>query len=197
VYTIDVAIRGTSPLLQHAFPQTTIAGLMEGTKKRTGTQDYSLEWMDTMYVDTQGFLYQPATHIEGAMVRSAAYFKVAGGRGKTYKDVIRAHVYVSPDRLIHQRDGGYVIAPGTEILTIPRDDMRINVTRVVVQRSAVARARLEIDRGWELAFCFEVLEDGVRADDIRKILEHAGKATGIGDWRPKYGKFEVAHFQAA
>jgi hypothetical protein len=183
VYTIDVAIRGTSPLLQHAFPQTTIAGLMEGTKKRTGTQDYSLEWMDTMYVDTQGFLYQPATHIEGAMVRSAAYFKVAGGRGKTYKDVIRAHVYVSP--------------PGTEILTIPRDDMRINVTRVVVQRSAVARARLEIDRGWELAFCFEVLEDGVRADDIRKILEHAGKATGIGDWRPKYGKFEVAHFQAA
>lgn len=66
MYSIDVHIQGTTPLLQHKFAPAVLTTLMEGASKRTGAPDYSLEWLDTMYVTSDGYLCQPATHLEGA-----------------------------------------------------------------------------------------------------------------------------------
>ena len=194
MYTIDVRIRGTTPLLQHKFAPTALDTLMDGASKRTGAPDYSLEWIEAMYVTADGYLCQPATHIEGALVRAGGVFKVKGKSGKTWKDAMRAYCYVQPHELVHQRSGAPVKAPGPDLLTMPMQHLSVNIMRVIINRSAVARSRLMIGVGWELVFTIEVHDEQLRFDIVRTILEEAGRSVGIGDFRPRYGRFEVVTF---
>lgn len=194
MYEVKVKIRGIVPLLQHRF--ASLDSLMEGATKKTGASDYSLEWMDTMYVNPDGVLFQPAAHIEGALVGAAVLFKVKGRGGKTWKDAVRAYCYVLPEEIVHLRDGEPVRAPGPEILRHPTEHLRVDVRQVRIKRAAVARSRLLIAAGWELAFRVEVHDEQVRPDVLLAILDESGRAVGIGDFRPRYGRFEVVQFEA-
>jgi hypothetical protein len=197
MYTIQAVISGTAGLLQHAFGQASMATLQENAKKQTGTPDYSLEWMSTMYTTRDGLLYQPASHIEGALQRAASGFKQKGKGGKTWKDAVKAYAYVLPDEIPHLRDGECVPAPTADLLKHPTEYLSVSIMRVKVQRAAVARSRLLIAPGWQLAFTIQVQDDQLRPDVVRPILEEAGRAVGIGDYRPRYGRFEVAEFRVA
>lgn len=194
MYSIDVHIQGSTPLLQHKFAPAALATLMEGASKRTGAPDYSLEWLDTMYVTLDGYLCQPATHVEGALVRAGSAFKVKGKSGKTWRDAMRAYCYVQPNDIVHLYQGNSVKAPGPELLTTPTEHLSVNVMRVIVNRSAVARLRLMIGAGWELAFTIEVHDEQLRPEVVRTILDEAGRSVGIGDFRPRYGRFRVTLF---
>lgn len=194
MYKVNVTIEGTTALLQHAFTKNHLATLMEGAKRQTGATDYSLEWMTTMHLTRDNYLCQPASHIEGAMVKAAALFKIKGAKGKTWKDAIRAYCYVAPDEVLHMRNDEYVPAPGVDLTDSPTEHLSVSVMRVVVQRSAVARARLMIAPGWQLPFTLEVHDDQVRPDIAQEILAEAGRAVGIGDFRPRYGRFVVSRF---
>lgn len=197
MYQINVSIKGTSPLLQHGFTQNHLSTLMDGMKKQTGSPDYSLEWLTTMYITRDGWLCQPAAHIEGAMQRAAGGFKQKGKGGKTWKDAVKAYCYVLPDEIIHLCNGVPVAAPGPELIEAPTHNLSVSIMRVKVQRAAVARSRLMIAPGWELAFTLDIQDDQLRPDVAQGILEEAGRAVGIGDFRPRYGRFEVASFQVA
>lgn len=35
----------------------------------------------------------------------------------------------------------------------------------------------------------------VALDQVKEILDHAGRRVGIGDWRPKFGRFFVSKFE--
>lgn len=195
MYKVNATVRGTAPLLQHRFGAVALDSIQQGASKRTGAPDYALEWMGTMYVNQDGHLFQPAAHIEGAMVRAASSFKVKGARGKTWKDPIRAYAYVTPDEILHLERGKPIVAPGPELLEKPRGLLSVSVMRVKVQRAAVARSRLMLNAGWMLNFNIEVHDEQVRPDVLREILEEAGRAVGIGDFRPRYGRFDVVDFK--
>lgn len=197
MYQINARIRGVAPLLQHKFGAATLETLMQGSNKKTASQDYSLEWMTTMYASPQGYIYQPAAHIEGMLVKAGALFQIKGRKGKTYKDSMRAYVYVQPDEVPHLWNGECIPVPDASLITDPTDALQVSVMRVVVQRSAVARARLMVSTGWELAFTMEVHDEQLRHDVVQEILREGGRAIGIGDFRPRYGRFEVVDFQVA
>lgn len=197
-YRINAVVEGSAPLLQHSFTQNHLTELAERAKKNTGAADYSLEWLTHMYVartDGQDLICQPATHIEGAMVRAAGSFKIAGKRGKTYRDAVQAYLYVSPDNIPHIRNGDLVPAPDASLMEDPVNGLSVSVMRVKVQRAAVARSRLLIDTGWQLAFAIDVIDDQLQPGVIQTILTEAGRAVGIGDYRPRYGRFNVVSFQ--
>ncbi len=194
MYEIDVRIRGTAPMLQHKFGLPELENIQKASKKQTGSVDYSLEWMETMYVTSTGLLYQPANHIEGALKKAGARFKIKGGAGKTYKDAFSGYCYVTPDEIPHIWNNQYVLAPTKDLLTTPQENMLVNVQRVVIQRSAVARARLMLCPGWELAFGIQIHDDQLRIEVVKEALIEAGRAIGIGDYRPRYGRFEVVQF---
>ena len=86
-----------------------------------------------------------------------------------------------------------MLAPKADLLLQPTEHLSVSVMRVIVQRAAVARARLQIAPGWELKFNLEVHDDQVRPDVIPEIMVEARRAVGIGDFRPRYGRFEVTH----
>lgn len=197
MYTINILIKGTSALLQHAFGQTQLNVLREAAKKQTGVFDYSMEWLNTMYVTKDGYLYQPATHVEGAIQRAASAFKVKGKGGKTWQDAFKAYVYIRPDEIIHLREGEPVRAPGEELLRKPTEYLSVSMMRVKVQRAAVVRSRLQIAPGWELKFSVRVHDEQVRPEVIKAVLDEAGHAVGIGDYRPRFGRFTVEEFVLA
>jgi hypothetical protein len=193
MYKIDCTIRGTKELIQHGFNQVQLDQIQKSSKRLK--VDYSMEWLTTMYVTDRGFLYQPATHIESAMQKAAASFKIKGQRTKTWTMPIKAYVYVTPTQIIHLRDGQPVRAPDEKLLRQPLETMWVDVRRVVVQRASVARSRLMIASGWELNFQLEIHDDEITPDIIEPILVDAGFAMGIGDYRPRYGRFEIVRFE--
>ena len=188
MYTIGVKIRGVSPLMQHRYPLPDFADLGKGGKQQSGSIDYTREWVNYLYT-ADGEVYQPAVHIEGALVKAAADFKIQGKRGRSYKDLFKGAVFVTPDRIPHG------IKVPTELDCDADKPLYLDVRPVVVQRARVIRIRPTFAPGWELAFNIEVISDQVPDGIVNDALVYAGKAVGIGDFRPRFGRFMVTAFE--
>lgn len=189
MYTLNVSIEGIAPLLQHRYPLPDFEDLSKGGKKKTGEVDYTQEWREALYVTPEGDIYQPATHLDGAMVKAAAGYKIQGARGKTYKDLFKGNVFTSPDTILHG-----VKAPDN-LDTDGDKPLYLDVRPVVVQRARVVRIRPAFKPGWKLDFEVTVLDDQVPANVVNEVLQLAGRTVGIGDFRPRFGRFMVTHFE--
>ena len=196
----EVTIEGTADLLFNAFGVETMAGLDKGSKASTVAKDYSDEWKGKMYLLDDGTLYQPESHVLGTLVRAAVSEKIPGRRGKTYKDAVKASVFIVPScipHLVKAQD-----FEGAAVLTGPManpDGCQPYVDRraVRVQKAMVIRYRPALSRGWRLSFNLEVLDDDFRPDALKAILDRAGREVGIGDFRPRFGRFMVTKFEQA
>lgn len=192
MYTIDVEIEGVAPLLHHNFGALTQAALEQPAKKRTGAPDYSTEWKDTCYTDGNGNLVQPGIHLEMCMVKAATSFRIPGARGRTYKDLFSSSIFVRPDMLPHG-----IKVPEKPKVNKTDDPVYIDLRPVVVQRARVLRSRLAFAPGWKLKFQIDVQDDNIQLDVVQEVLTLAGQTVGIGDYRPRYGRFRIVHFDRA
>lgn len=187
MYQVECTVKGIAPLMQHRFPLPDFGSLSNGGKKSTGAQDYSQEWRDYLYVK-DGMIVQPSCHFEGAMVKAATGFKVSGKRGKTYKDLFQANIVIDPTDIPHN-------IPVPEELDCDADKvLYLDMRPVIIQRSRVVRLRPTFKPGWELSFNINVLDDEIPFQMVSEVLLQAGKAVGIGDYRPKFGRFMVTKF---
>jgi len=170
---VNATILGVAPLLQHRYPSE-----KEETKitKTRGARDYSGEAELALYKDEAGKIYQPAEHILGALIKAAGDFKITGRGKKTYKDLIKSAVVIFPDAIPHKKTKWIV-------------DRR----PVVVQRARIMRERPRFD-DWELNFIIETLDEQLPISALKEILDQAGKV-GIGDFRPRFGRFMVTEFK--
>jgi len=175
---VEITIKGISPLLMHRFPMT---GADEPSKKRTGVPDWQAEAEIALYKDEEGIIYEPASHLEASIQNAAKSFKITGRRGATYGKLVGATVEVHPDAIPHKITK-YVI------------DSR----PVVIQRARIIRYRPRFDE-WELDFTLRLLDEQLKVDVVKEILDQAGLYVGIGDYRPqrggKFGKFMVTKFE--
>lgn len=189
MYTVDCSIVGTAPLMQHRFPMPDLATLSKGGKKSTGAKDYTEEWREYLYVNKAGQVYQPAVHIEGAMVKAATNFKITGKRGKSYKDLFSAALFIGPDEIPH----GF---QNPDVLDTDADKpLYLDCRPVVVQRARVVRIRPTFKPGWTLDFEINVIDDELPSEIVQDALTLAGKAVGLGDFRPRFGRFSVSRFE--
>lgn len=183
--TINVKIQGLSPLLQHRYVFKD--ELDSGAQKKSGGKDYSDEWKKALYFDEKIGIYQPATHIEGALIKAAVNFQITGKGKKTYKDLFKSAVFVTPDYVPHGLKGTPDKLAEEGKLTIDKRLVRIN-------NSGVERRRPML-KSWSLEFVIEVHDDQISHDVVKQILEHAGRYVGIGDYRPKFGRFTITKFE--
>ena len=189
MYTVDVRVRGTAPLMQHRFPVPELEEMSKGATMRTGAKDYTQEWREYFYTTSDGKIYQPATHFESAMVAAAKNFKIKGRGNKTYMDLFRACVFIAPEQIHHG-----VTVP-EELDTDADKPLYLDVRPVVVNRARVVRIRPTFKPGWELGFVIEVMDDQIAPELVNDILSLAGKTVGIGDYRPKFGRFMISKFE--
>lgn len=188
MYLVDVTIKGDAPLLQHRFPVPDLVSMTKGGTKQTGAKDYTEEWREHLYV-SKGQVYQPAVHIEASLVKAAVNFKITGKRGKTYKDLFRAAVFVTPEEILHN-----VKAP-KKLDTDADKPFYLDMRPVVVQRARIVRIRPAFKTGWELDFQIQVIDDQINETLLQDVLTLSGKSVGIGDFRPKFGRFSVVKFK--
>lgn len=172
---IDVEITGIAPLLQNRY-QTENNGVnkSKAKKKEYNPQE---EAKKCLYKTLEGEVYQPAEHIYQSMVKASTDFKFEGK--KTYKDLIQSRILIEPEAIPLITEGEY------EIDTRP----------VVIQRARVLKWRPKFN-DWKLKFTLTILdEDNIGISVAKEILEKAGATKGIGDYRPRFGRFMVTNFE--
>lgn len=181
---IEVEIKGIAPLLHHKY---TLKGEVDAPK-RSGKPDYSQEWLEALYWSDEIGVYQPASHIEGAMIKAAVNFQIPGRGKKTYKDIVKSAVFTRPDYIPFGMTGN------PEKLQ-QEGKFDLDCRAVIVNRGRVERIR-PIFRDWGLKFQLEICDDQISDAALKDILDHAGKYCGIGDYRPRFGRFMTVEFRA-
>lgn len=187
---IDVRIAGIAPLLQHRrpFPEEELENKPE---PRSGIPDWSLEAETSLYKLDDGNIYQPADHIHASMVKGAVNFQIPGKGKKTFKDLTNAAVVVEPDCILHG-----LVFDGFEKPDSNGHCVVVDKRWVVVNRSRVLRYRPKFEE-WALEFAISVLDEQYPAVVVRDVLDWAGKYVGIGDFRPRFGRFQVTHWDVS
>lgn len=170
---VNVKIKGIVPLLQNRF-----VGEEEAASQRTGVIDRSEEWREALYFDEKIGIYEPSEHIWGAMIKAASNFQIPGRGKKTYKDLIKSGIVIEPDKIPLGK----------------REPDEIDKRPVVVRGCRIIRQRPMMKEGWELSFTITILDEQLQPEVVKAILEHGGKYVGIGDYRPRFGRFEVVSF---
>lgn len=172
---IEVEITGIAPLLQHRFPVEEHGENKSKSKKKVYVPKDEAE--KALYRNAKGEIYQPSEHIYQSMIRAAVDFKFEGK--KTYKDVITSGIVVSPEEIPMLSENGY----------------EIDARPVVIQRNRVMCWRPRFNK-WKLKFTIDILDDeNISVAVVKEILEKAGATKGIGDYRPRFGRFMVTSFQ--
>jgi len=124
-----------------------------------------------------GELCQPAEHIYQAMCKAAGDFLIKGKNKKTYRGVVAGNVVISPEFIGH----------GT-------DKYGIDARPVGIQKSRILRRRPWL-KSWLLEFEISVLDEELLPREVlNSILVTAGQTIGIGDYRPRFGRFIVEEF---
>lgn len=195
--TVKVSIKGITPLLQNN-PQTVdrfnkFAKLMAqiNAKKTRRTDDDYLELRDIeieskVYFDEQvGGVYVPSSWLLEAIACSS--FKVA----KVSRADIRGSVFAVEDKIkLNHKGLGKVKAIADivgnpdfrQMLTLPQSNVR------------VVKA-FPIFHNWAFDTSIEYDDKTLDGDSLTRIIEHASKYGGFGDFRPKFGRAvaEVTH----
>jgi hypothetical protein len=185
--TITFKIKGVTPMLQHN--DTTADPLNEYSKamkrissKRTKTEDDHLEMARIemragLYWDEAVGLHIPGENVEACLI-GAAKFKKLGTTFKRGAQVVDIHCPLV--------DTG---APENPDEIVADNNFRFTKS-VKVGTSKVMRTRAIFDT-WATEFTVMFEPTQLQREDIIEMAESAGAMVGLGDWRPRFGRFEV------
>lgn len=179
---IQVAIHGLRPYLQHRRPQDEkdvekskqITNILR--KNAYDVEAGAAEAALGVYLNSKGKPYIPADQIQESMTRAGTQIRVAGQGKKTYKDFMRSYLFITPEQI--------PLTP--ETWEVDRRFVRIN-------RAGIMRHR-PIFNDWAAKMKITLTDDTIPVDVVLEILRISGTRVGIGDYRPRFGLFEVAAF---
>lgn len=173
--SVNVSIKGSSPLLMHRFPLEPV----EAIDKKPRDEQAEL----ASYRAADGVLFIPGVNIQRAFVSAATYSK---GKGRsTLQKQAAACLLVSP-----------------EVVTLGQKTFEIDSRPVVMPatKGRVLRHRPRLDQ-WECSFALEWDETLLREEEVRRIVDDAGSRVGLLDFRPEkkgpFGRFMVTSWKAS
>lgn len=194
-------IQSISPILMHGgklknplHPLTKEFKRFSGKQKKTDEDLLALaklEWIAGMYL-----IEMPTVEVQGGDVKL-----IGGGQPCLPSDVIEAAIIngAKKHKLGNQFKSGILIDKDFPLEyegpTTPEeiwaDGNFTDMRPVRIQKNAVMRCR-PIFNSWSLTFTVNYLPNVLNKDQIQEAVESAGLQIGVGDYRPKYGRFMVA-----
>ncbi len=175
--TIQVEIKGTSPLLVHRFGEDAEQG-KPTRQMQVNHRDPREEATKCAYIAKDGTYYINAFSIPGAMGNAGANHKAKGSR-KSLRFVVPSAVRMTTD--------GITILNGAG----PAKSFEVDSRPVTIPatKGRIMRHRPRFDQ-WGLKFDLVVNDDLLSLDMAHQLLQEAGQQIGIGDFRPeKRGPF--------
>ena len=186
---IEFEIKGVEPLLLHngalANPLNQFVIEMKkysGKRKKTES-DYQklayLEWMGGLYINEDKEIVIPGEVLEAAIV--------SGARKKRQGKQAEVAIFVENNaRLIYD---------GPTDLEELWEDKRFRLEAIVRIRSARIVRTCPKFKDWSAKFVVTYDKDIVNMRDVVEHVKNAGSQCGIGDWRPKFGRFEIVSYK--
>jgi len=182
MYKLKIGIKGKVDLLMHKLPYSSEEEYKDSKEVTKILQKNPFDKKAVaravemcIYRNEDGDVCFPAEWIEKSLERAAVQFKIPGQGKKTYMDSMKSQVLVEPS-LIKLEHDGYIT------------DMK-SVT--INKKSRILRHRPLFKAGWGAEFILSIFDDSVTTDIIEEIIRYAGFYGGLGDYRPKYGRFVV------
>lgn len=184
--SVTYQIRGTSPLLMHSerlanpFDDFTRA-IKAVSGKRKKTEDDLLEMARLehhggLYYDEAAGIHVPGWNIFATIV----------GGGKLHKlgTTIKRAVFVLEDKVPLIYDG-----PKTPEALF-KDKRFVDMRGVKVGTAKIMRCR-PIFKAWSATFTATYDENSIQRAELDRCVFDAGAMVGLGEYRPRFGRFEV------
>lgn len=184
--TVQVEIRGITPLLIHRFSEDAEQGKKTRRIEATKT-DPREEATKHAYIANDKTFYFNAFAIPSAMGNAGANHKARGTR-KSLRYVVPSAVRMSTDTVTILNGAG------------PAKDFEVDSRPVTIPatKGRIMRHRPRFDC-WGAKFELMVDDNLLSAEMAHQLLQEAGQSIGIGDFRPEkrgpFGTFRVTKFE--
>lgn len=181
---LKVKITGVAPLLLHNGRlknpiDPIVKAMKEITAKRKKTDDdfmrlSALEFEGSIYSDKDGKVIIPDVNVEACIVK--------GAQSERLGKVAKAALTVM-DHLYLQNGKQYM-----------KDEMISNYEKYAfindakVGQASIMRTRPRID-DWHGEITVIYDESMLNENQVIRAIDSAGRAHGLGDWRPRFGRF--------
>ena len=187
--SLKVKIKGVAPFISHsgemANPMNPYSLKMkEFTSKRKKTEsDYlkmsEIEWYGGLYIGNKNDIIIPP-HVLQAMVDKA-------GKSIRLTDKFKQGVYITdPAKFSHK---------GPKDIKKLWEDEKFRYVRLVNVKNGSSKVKVlrtrPIFNEWEAEFEIKYLDSVVDRSDLERAMTHAKDACGLGDERPRFGRFEI------
>lgn len=177
-YVAEFKITGVADLLFHRWNCEAVA---EKSKAAKGSKAKKTDDVESyVYRNDNNELCLPGEYLRQAMIHAAKFKQDPRSPRKSAMDLYKAGIVcITPLASLGAKDWDFE-----------------HKCRVVIQRSAVTRVRPAMKAGWEATMLIMVnLPEYIRPDDLNEVCAMAGRLIGVGDFRPTYGRFQVAGFK--
>jgi hypothetical protein len=172
-----VTVKGLTPLLCHRFSDTVMEGIAvkQGKKAKNarGARNPEEEYLDSMYMTSDGKAGFPAQGFKKACIQACSFIE----------DFTK----------VQARGAFFILGDVLPIEGEPR--MHTSVVRLN-GKSADLRYRAEFPE-WKVQMTIRYNAGVISEEAIMNLLQNAGFAVGVGDWRPEkngtFGTFTVIH----
>jgi hypothetical protein len=180
----EIELAGTHPLLTHnaqlSDPLNPFTkALAEVTGKRSKTdEDHAevarREWLGGLYFDPDAGPYIPGENVERALLDAARLNRL----GKSIERGVFITSNVNPIEYTGSRDPKVMVD----------DENFRHMASVKIGMKRVMRCR-PIFRNWSITAQGYLDEGQLDLSELRQIADNAGRLVGLGDWRPRFGRF--------
>lgn len=176
-YIMSAEIIGTCPVIFHKWSCEDVAAKAAAKKGSKEKKSDNVE--SFVYRDEDGHICLPGLYITQAMTYAAKFKQDPRSPRKSAFDLFKAG-----------------IVPLTELAKInggTRNWDFIDQRRVVIQRNSITRMRPAFLKGWSAEVDIMVnTPEYIDQAFFREVLEMSGRLIGVADFRPSYGRFQVA-----
>lgn len=187
---IKIRITGSSPMLMHSDrfanpldPATKQHKELTGKRKKTDEDHEAIarsEFIGALYIDRDG-PYLPSMNVDACLVDAAKMFKL-GRHAKRAMMVLE-------DKIPLEYSG-----PRTAE-ALANDPNFIDARSVRVSTARLTRYRPRFNE-WKATFSLAYDAAQINFNEVRQIVENAGRLIGLGDFRPRFGRFTVEFLKA-
>lgn len=184
--TFQMEIQGIAPLLMHsarlADPMddaTKALAAVTGKRKKTDDDHVEvarLEHLGSLYISQEFGPFVPGQNLEAALFRGAARTK----QGTALKSALLVPMNVNPLLYRGPRTAEELWADKTYV---HRSSVKVGTSRVIRTRPVFPT--------WSVAFEGELDLEVVDKGSLQTIADTTGRLVGLGDWRPRFGRFTV------
>lgn len=181
-YVVEFTIEGICPILFHAWNNEAVAE--KGAAKKGSAAKKTDNVESYIYRNAKGEICLPGIYVYGAICDKK------NGAAKYRQDPRSPRA--SAVKLFQA-----AIAPMTELASLGSTNWDyLDERRAVVNQSGITRQRPAFNAGWRATFQFVVnLPEYVSPTFFHDVLSLAGKAVGVADFRPTYGRFQIVQFE--